>query len=219
MSDDVLTALSGQWRWGLYSPYKPCNHNLYIGIIIFPHKDRNNKILKNKSKDRDSNFLVIFSFSKASSYWEKRRDGSLMLAMISTHARFEVNWTKTFLDNTQKPLFGLTNAMSPSDFIGGDKKVNYNKHATQLKSRHLLHNLIFMIKMEHNKGKGIWHQTITWLWLFGEVNFTRMTVQTFFFSKCPTCNNWHSLLHGASILRQTWSTMKAGISYRIHSCL
>ena len=22
---------------GPYSPYKPCNHNLYIGIIIFPH--------------------------------------------------------------------------------------------------------------------------------------------------------------------------------------
>ena len=24
---------------GPYSPYKPCNHNLYIGIIIFPHID------------------------------------------------------------------------------------------------------------------------------------------------------------------------------------
>ena len=24
---------------GSYSPYKPFNHNLYIGIIIFPHKD------------------------------------------------------------------------------------------------------------------------------------------------------------------------------------
>ena len=23
-------------QWG---PYKPCNHNLYIGIIIFPHID------------------------------------------------------------------------------------------------------------------------------------------------------------------------------------
>ena len=22
-----------------YSPYKPCNHRLYIGIIIFPHID------------------------------------------------------------------------------------------------------------------------------------------------------------------------------------
>ena len=26
-------------HWGPYSPYKPCNHNLYIGIIIFPHTD------------------------------------------------------------------------------------------------------------------------------------------------------------------------------------
>ena len=24
---------------GPYSPYIPCNHNLYIGIIIFPHID------------------------------------------------------------------------------------------------------------------------------------------------------------------------------------
>ena len=24
---------------GPYGPYKPCNHNLYIGIIIFPHID------------------------------------------------------------------------------------------------------------------------------------------------------------------------------------
>ena len=24
---------------GPYSPYKPCNHSLYIGIIIFPHID------------------------------------------------------------------------------------------------------------------------------------------------------------------------------------
>ena len=24
---------------GPYSPYKPCNHNLYIGIVIFPHID------------------------------------------------------------------------------------------------------------------------------------------------------------------------------------
>ena len=24
---------------GPYSPYKPCNHNLYIGMIIFPHID------------------------------------------------------------------------------------------------------------------------------------------------------------------------------------
>ena len=26
-------------HWGPYSPYKPFNHNLYIGIIIFPHID------------------------------------------------------------------------------------------------------------------------------------------------------------------------------------
>ena len=24
---------------GRYSPYKLCNHNLYIGIIVFPHID------------------------------------------------------------------------------------------------------------------------------------------------------------------------------------
>ena len=28
---------------GPYSPYKPCNHSLYIGIIIFPHIDNTNQ--------------------------------------------------------------------------------------------------------------------------------------------------------------------------------
>ena len=28
-----------RWHRGPYSPYKLCNHNLYIGIIIFPHID------------------------------------------------------------------------------------------------------------------------------------------------------------------------------------
>ena len=40
----------------------------------------NSKILKNKSDDSDSNFLVMFSSLK--SYCEKRRDGLLMLATI-----------------------------------------------------------------------------------------------------------------------------------------
>ena len=32
-----LSGDSGQR--GPYSPYTPCNHSLYIGIIIFPHID------------------------------------------------------------------------------------------------------------------------------------------------------------------------------------
>ena len=39
------------------------------------------EILKNKSKDRDSNFSgSVFLQQGLKSYWEKRRDGSLMLA-------------------------------------------------------------------------------------------------------------------------------------------
>ena len=44
----------------IYSPYKPCNHSLYIGISIFPHVDNTQftglkvllkkKILKMKHK-------------------------------------------------------------------------------------------------------------------------------------------------------------------------
>ena len=34
---NALSVDSGQW--GPYSPHKPCNHSLYIGIIIFPHID------------------------------------------------------------------------------------------------------------------------------------------------------------------------------------
>ena len=31
--------LGNRGHRGAYSPYKPLNHNLYIGIIIFPHND------------------------------------------------------------------------------------------------------------------------------------------------------------------------------------
>ena len=35
-----FNGLSGDTRrWGPYSTYRPCNHSLYIGIIIFPHID------------------------------------------------------------------------------------------------------------------------------------------------------------------------------------
>ena len=37
--DAGLTALWGQRTLGLCAPYKLCNHNLYIGITIFPHID------------------------------------------------------------------------------------------------------------------------------------------------------------------------------------
>ena len=43
----------------------------------------NSKILKNKSKDRDSKFSGNVFFQQGlKSYWKKRRDGSLMLATI-----------------------------------------------------------------------------------------------------------------------------------------
>ena len=36
----IFNNLSGDsGQWSPYSPYKPCNHSLYIGIIIFPHID------------------------------------------------------------------------------------------------------------------------------------------------------------------------------------
>ena len=35
-------------HWGPYSPYKPCNHNLYIGIIIFPSVVRKTQTIHNK---------------------------------------------------------------------------------------------------------------------------------------------------------------------------
>ena len=42
----------------------------------------NSKILNNKSKDRDSNFIVMFLQQSLKSYWERKRDDSLMLATI-----------------------------------------------------------------------------------------------------------------------------------------
>ena len=34
-----ISLLGDRGHQGPYSPYKPCNQNLYIGIIIFPHID------------------------------------------------------------------------------------------------------------------------------------------------------------------------------------
>ena len=34
-----ISLLGDRGHRGPYSPYKSCNHNLYIGIIIFPHID------------------------------------------------------------------------------------------------------------------------------------------------------------------------------------
>ena len=53
-----LSVFSDRGHRGPYSPYKPCNHNIYIGIIIFPDIDVHNlqvilnlkKINKNKHK-------------------------------------------------------------------------------------------------------------------------------------------------------------------------
>ena len=39
-------------HWGPYSPYKPFNHNLYIGIIIFPHIDNPQSTGYNKSEKK-----------------------------------------------------------------------------------------------------------------------------------------------------------------------
>ena len=37
--DLVYRPFEDRGHQGPYSPYKPFNHNLYIGIIIFPHTD------------------------------------------------------------------------------------------------------------------------------------------------------------------------------------
>ena len=58
-----ISLFEDRGHWGSYSPYKPCNHNLYIGLIIFPHidnpqytgynlpKKKNIKIINEKSED------------------------------------------------------------------------------------------------------------------------------------------------------------------------
>ena len=44
VSDDIFNIKFNDFPWdggqrGPYNPYKPCDHNLYTGIIIFPHVD------------------------------------------------------------------------------------------------------------------------------------------------------------------------------------
>ena len=72
-----LTAFLGSRQWGSCNPYKPCNHNLYIGMIIFPHIDNPQSTDYNKLKhffDRnvsyfDSIFWFKFHWSQLLRVW------------------------------------------------------------------------------------------------------------------------------------------------------
>ena len=54
-----------------YSPYKPCNHNLYIGIIIFPHIDNTKYIFFQKLhlKMSQINICHVVQRTKVDSLW------------------------------------------------------------------------------------------------------------------------------------------------------
>ena len=54
------------------APSKPCDLNLYIGIIIFRKASWATKIYKNKCEDRDSHSVAIFSSTKPQRAIEKR---------------------------------------------------------------------------------------------------------------------------------------------------
>ena len=60
---------------GPYSPYKPCNHNLYIGIIIFPHIDNPQSTGCNKPKKKKP-IKIINEKSEGpinlTNHWRKR---------------------------------------------------------------------------------------------------------------------------------------------------
>ena len=45
-------------HWGPCSPYKPCNHSLYIGIIIFPHTDNTYRQVTNIRRTLVGNKIV-----------------------------------------------------------------------------------------------------------------------------------------------------------------
>ena len=51
--DYVLRPFSDSRQRGPYSPYKPCHHNLYIGITIFPHIDNTQSTGYNYLKKRE----------------------------------------------------------------------------------------------------------------------------------------------------------------------
>ena len=48
---------------GPYSPYKPCNHHLYIGWIIFPHID-NPQSTKKTPKKQWKKWVITINFKK-----------------------------------------------------------------------------------------------------------------------------------------------------------
>ena len=59
---------------GPYSPYKPFNHNLYIGIIIFPHKNNPQSTGYNQPKKKTIKIIKEKSEGpiNLTNHWRKR---------------------------------------------------------------------------------------------------------------------------------------------------
>ena len=59
-----FNGLSGDiGQQGPYSPYKPCKHSLYIGIIIFPHTDNTSSTGRPVYRTLDQRVITILEIN------------------------------------------------------------------------------------------------------------------------------------------------------------
>ena len=141
----VLIKLTCHWRWQLYITTwftssldrnrvtyynnNPTRRKQGQKIAIEKNTNKliwNIKFFKNKSKDMDSIFLVMFSSSNLKSYWEKGRDGSLMLATIR-----DDTWTVLNMQHINQN----SKRWDYSDIPGGSHK-KIKEHAHMAESGH-----------------------------------------------------------------------------------
>ena len=70
----LIGLLGDRGQQGSYSPYKPCNHNLYIGMIIFPHIDNPQSAGYNQPKKKTIKTINLKSEGpiNLTNHWRKR---------------------------------------------------------------------------------------------------------------------------------------------------
>ena len=76
---------------GHRGPYKPCNHNLYIGIIIFPHIDNPRSTGYNQPKKKTVKIINAKSEGpiNLTNHWRKRLWISLQ---VRAHIKVTYHW-------------------------------------------------------------------------------------------------------------------------------
>ena len=88
-----LTACLRQWTWGPYNWYKLCNHNLFIGFIIFPHNLQVTNNLRNMDKKETQKARALH---KLTCYWKQQLyislQSILIIALVPLNSCAPIQW-------------------------------------------------------------------------------------------------------------------------------